>query len=74
MLRPGAGERPVTCDGTRTDGLEIGFCRHIREGDHWDAQWVDSRPADGALDEAEVILTCVEHQHLGVGNASFDER
>jgi hypothetical protein len=74
MLWPGAGERSVTRDGTRTDGLEIGFCRDIREGDHGDAQWVDSCPADGALDEAEVILTCVEHQHLGVGNASFDER
>jgi hypothetical protein len=63
----------VTCDGTRTDGLEIGLCLHVREGDHGDAQWVDSRPADGALDEAEVILTRVEHQHLGIGNASFDE-
>jgi hypothetical protein len=73
MLGSCTGERPVARNGTRAEGSEIGFCRHIREGDHGDAQWIDSCPADGALDKAEVILTRVEHQHLGVGNASFDE-
>jgi hypothetical protein len=73
MLGSGTGEGPVARNGTRTEGLEIGFCCHLRERDHGDAEWVNSRLADGALNEAEVVLTRVQYQGLGIGNSSFYE-